>query len=66
MVKIRFLKPAKPTQFEYIIGMYIGDDVHATGIDAEGFPIVTRGHVLWDGAIFSTPLDQMEVCGEKR
>ena len=57
IVKIRFAKRALP---EYIIGVYIEDDVFATGIDEEGFPVITRAHVLWDGSILSTPLDQIE------
>ena len=65
-MKMRFLKPALPTQFSYIFGVYIGDDVRAIGEDSEGFPIITRGHVLWNGTILSTSLDQMELVSEER
>ena len=42
------------------IGIFIEDDTYATGLDKDGWPIITRARVLWDGAIYSTPLDQIE------
>jgi len=42
------------------IGIFIEDDTTATGRSADGFPIITRARVLWDGEIYSTPFDQIE------
>ena len=43
------------------VGIYVRDDTYATGLDNDGWTVVTRGYVLWDGAVYSTPLDQLEV-----
>ena len=51
---------------EDIFGIFIEDDVYATGQDPEGYPIITRAHVLWEGQIYSTPLNQLEVINESR
>ena len=41
------------------IGIFIEDDTRAIGYCEEGYPIITRARVLWDGEIYSTPLDQI-------
>jgi hypothetical protein len=46
------------------VGIYVRDDTCATGLDSEGWTVITRGYVLWDGAVYSTPLDQLEVINE--
>ena len=48
------------------IGIYVRDDTYATVQNANGCPVITRGYVLWDGAVYSTPLDQMELINESR
>jgi len=47
-----------------VLGVFIRDDIVAIGRDAEGYPVITRAYVLWDGQIYSTPLEQMEVVNE--
>jgi hypothetical protein len=47
-------------------GIFIRDDTVATGVDKDGFRIITRAFVLWGGEVCSTPLDQMEVINESR
>tara|TARA_Y100000310_G_scaffold336766_1_gene422221 strand:- start:786 stop:989 length:204 start_codon:yes stop_codon:yes gene_type:complete len=42
------------------IGIFIEDDTEDTGEDTGGYPIITRARVLWDGEIYSMPLDQIE------
>jgi hypothetical protein len=49
-----------------VVGIFIEDDLIATGLDEEGYPIITRAHVLWDGEIYSTPLEQLEIINESR
>jgi hypothetical protein len=48
------------------VGIFIRDDTVATGQDEHGDLIITRAFVLWDGRVYSTPLDQMEVLSESR
>jgi S-adenosylhomocysteine hydrolase len=48
------------------VGIFVCDDTNATGYDKDGFRVITRGFVLWDGDIFSTPIDQIEVVNESR
>ena len=56
-----------PTGYEKsVVGIFIRDDLLATGQDKDGFPVITRAFVLWDGEVFSTPLDQMELVSESR
>jgi len=51
-----------PTGYEKsVVGIYVRDDTYATGLDSEGWTVITRGYVLWDGAVYSTPLDQLEL-----
>ena len=49
-----------------LVGIFLRDDVRATGIDKDGYPIITRAYVLWDGEACSTPLDQLELINESR
>ena len=49
-----------------ITGIFIRDDTECFAEDSEGFPIITRAHVLWEGEIYSTPLDQLEILNERR
>jgi hypothetical protein len=49
-----------------VVGIFVCDDTNATGYDKDGFRVITRGFVLWDGDIFSTPVDQIEVVNESR
>ena len=60
LVKVNF--PCDLTQ----VGIYVRDDTYATGLDNDGWAVITRGYVLWDGAVYSTPLDQLEVISESR
>jgi len=47
-----------------VVGIFIEDDTIAYGEDSNGDKIITRAHVLWEGQIYSTPIDQLEViCG---
>jgi len=48
------------------VGVFIEDDVDATGFDEHGYPIITRAHILWHGDIHSTPIEQLEVISESR
>jgi|TARA_R110000824_G_scaffold51701_1_gene143975 hypothetical protein len=43
-----------------IPGIFIRDDTYATGLDKDGWPVITRAYVLWEGEICSTPLGQIE------
>ena len=43
------------------IGLFIRDDIAVTGYNKDGFSVITRAFVLWDGEVYSTPLDQMEM-----
>jgi hypothetical protein len=47
-------------------GIFIRDDTVATDQDKHGDLIITRAFVMWDGKVYSTPLDQMEVINESR
>ena len=49
-----------------VVGVFISDDTEAWARDSSGDKIITRGHVLWEGQIYSTPLDQLEVISESR
>ena len=49
-----------------ITGIFIRDDTYATGLDKDGWTIITRAYVLWEGEICSTPLDQLEILNEAR
>jgi hypothetical protein len=42
------------------IGIFVEDDTYAIGYDKDGWPIITRARVRWDGEVCSTPLDQIE------
>ena len=54
-----------PTGYEKsVVGIYVRDDTCATGLDKDGYPVIIRAHVLWDGAVYSTPLDQLEIINE--
>jgi len=47
-------------------GIFIRDDAYATGLDKDGWTVITRAHVLWNGEVYSTPLDQLEILNECR
>jgi hypothetical protein len=49
-----------------ITGIFIRDDTKCFAEDNEGFPIITRAYVWWEGEICSTPLDQLEILNESR
>ena len=49
-----------------ITGIFIRDDTYATGLDKDGWQVITRAFVLFDGEVYSTPLDQMELINESR
>jgi len=49
-----------------VVGVFIRDDIVAIGRDTEGFPVITRAYVLWEGQVYSTALDQMELISEGR
>ena len=49
-----------------ITGIFIRDDTECFAENNEGFPIITRAYVLWEGEICSTPLDQLELLNEGR
>jgi hypothetical protein len=49
-----------------ITGIFIEDDTYATGLDKDGWTVITRAYVLWEGEICSTPLDQLEILNECR
>jgi len=61
LVKVTFSSNEKSTT-----GIFIRDDIGAYSFDVEGFPIITRAYVLWEGEICSTPLDQLEILNESR
>jgi len=47
-----------------IAGVFISDDTDCYGEDQNGDKVLTRAHVMWDGGIYSTPLDQLELINE--
>jgi len=51
-------------QEKSVVGVFIADDVECWGRDPSGDKVVTRAHILWEGQIYSTPLDQLEVINE--
>jgi len=61
LVKVSFGPNEKP-----ITGIFIEDDTYATGLDKDGWTVITRAFVLWGGEICSTPLDQLEVIDASR
>tara|TARA_Y100000310_G_scaffold335672_1_gene418292 strand:+ start:1941 stop:2141 length:201 start_codon:yes stop_codon:yes gene_type:complete len=61
LVKITFGPYERPT-----LGIFIRDDTVAIGEDKGGYPIITRAFVWWDGQIYSTSLDQVELISESR
>ena len=61
LVKVSFGPNEKP-----ITGIFIRDDTYSTGMDKDGWTIITRAFVLWEGEICSTPLDQLEILNECR
>ncbi len=55
LVRVSFL-----TGNEILVGgVYLRDDVVIYGV-------ATRALILWEGQIYSTPLDQVEVINESR
>jgi hypothetical protein len=60
LVKVNF--PCDLSQ----VGIYVRDDTFSCGEDCNGYNVITRGEVFWDGDIISTPLDQLEVISESR
>jgi len=49
-----------PTGYEKrVVGVYLRDDIVIYGV-------ATRALILWEGQIYSTPLDQMEIINESR
>ena len=61
LVKVSFGPIEKP-----VTGIFIRDDTYATGVDKDGWTVITRAFVLWEGEICSTPLDQLELLNESR
>ena len=61
LVKVMFGPYEKPT-----LGIFIRDDTIATGEDQGGYRVITRAFVWWDGQLYSTSLDQVEVISEGR
>ena len=61
LVKVSFGPNEKP-----ITGIFIRDDTYSTGMDKDGWTIITRAFVLWEGEICSTPLDQLEILNDSR
>jgi len=61
LVKVSFGPDEKP-----ITGIFIEDDTYATALDKDGWTVITHAHVLWEGEIYSTPLDQLEILNECR
>ena len=59
LVKVTFGPSEKSTT-----GIFVRDDTCATGLDKDGWPIITRAHVLWNGKVYSTPLEQLEALSE--
>ena len=49
-----------------IPGIFIRDDTYATGLDKDGWTVITHAYVLWEGEICSTPLDALELINESR
>ena len=49
-----------------VTGIFIEDDTISCGENKDGDKILTRAHVLWDGFVYSTPLDQMRIVNESR
>jgi hypothetical protein len=56
MVRVTFTYPGGS-----VVGIFISDDVEAWGRGPKGDKVITRAHVLWEGQIYSTPLDQLEI-----
>ena len=44
-----------------VIGIFVRDDTVATGLDKDGYRVITRAYVLWEGEVYSTPLEQIEL-----
>jgi hypothetical protein len=51
---------------ESTTGIFIRDDTQCFTEDGGGYPIINRAHVLWNGEVYSTPLDQLEILNEGR
>jgi hypothetical protein len=66
LVRITFPPGLEDRDETATVGIFIRDDTVATGQDKDGFRIITRAFVLWDGGVYSTPLDQMEIINESR
>jgi hypothetical protein len=66
LVRITFPPGLEDRDETATVGIFIRDDTVATGQDKDGFRIITRAFVLWDGGVYSTPLDQMEIINETR
>jgi len=49
-----------------VTGIFIEDDTVSCGENEDGDKILTRAHVLWEGVVYSTPLDQMRIINEYR
>ena len=62
LVKVSF----GPNGVDSITGIFIRDDTKAYAEDSEGYRIITRAYVWWEGEICSTPLDQLEILNECR
>lgn len=59
LVKVTFGTDSGGRRIE-TTGIFVKDDLEATGENPEGYPVITRAMILWDGQIYSTPLDQIE------
>jgi|TARA_R110000744_G_scaffold335200_4_gene440544 hypothetical protein len=66
LVRVTFVRGLEDRDETATVGIFIRDDTVATGQDKHGDLIITRAFVLWDGGVYSTPLDQMEVLSESR
>jgi len=49
-----------------VTGIFIRDDTYATELDKDGWTVITRAYVLFEGEICSTPLDQLEILNASR
>ena len=59
LVKVSFGPNENP-----VTGIFIRDDTYATGLDKNGWTVITHAHVLWEGKIYSTPVVQLEMLNE--
>ena len=61
LVRVTFYSDEDP-----VIGVFIADDVEAWSRDPNGDKVITRARVLWEGQIYSTPIDQLEIISAQQ